>query len=34
VKAANPDADLKKGIPLIERKFGFMMDCKWKDAPL
>jgi len=34
VKAANPDADAKKGIPLDERKFGFIMDSKWKDIPI
>jgi len=34
VKAVNPDADPKKEIPLIERKFGFLMDCKWQDTPV
>jgi hypothetical protein len=34
VKAANPDADAKKGIRLVERKFGFIMDSKWKDIPI
>ena len=34
VKAANPDADAKKGIPLVERKFGFLMDSRWKDVPI
>jgi hypothetical protein len=29
VKASNPDADAKKGIPLVERKFGFIIDSKW-----